>query len=570
MGEKSFRQSPLNEAIERILQQRSFSSIAVPSNSINDLTMKQEDRMSTRPGSAPSTPRAGSQAPSLLDSRGSKRSTPIRQIRQALKRPSGSSSSTVRRRNSAHSRLDMWSSRPGTSSSSKGSTKAQQSGPLNVTVSMPGYVLSRSPSRVSMKIDPDKFFGTSPHPEHTAPARTKSQVSAVTEVIALQKALNEAHEESMRIQIQLQEELADQTYTMEKEREKHAEEFQKQKDDFELERRDAKNKKSEEMRTLQEEHQGEVEALKMQHKQEIAEQNAAAARAHAELNGQLQFLQETFDSYKSSIEADLKEKWERQKSDINEQHIEEMERHAEQAEQRLEAAKTALRIAKDKEHKATVEKLQDEHDMHIKRLEETCEQAAESLRELDRVTAEVQNLKLQNESMEVTIEQNRKTIRNLQGELGETKRKLSDYENHFTQKVAEVEDKYRGQIHGLMTENTQLRRRYMKKCDDYYHLQAEKDTIQRRQVRLLEQKMQVLTEVQMESQSQVSLATQDGSLTSSGCSLVQKKEARPTTAPPESPSTACKDSNMGCIQKLRNRPKTCSTPVRTRKPETFR
>ena len=31
-----------------------------------------------------------------------------------------------------------------------------------------------------------------------------------------------------------------------------------------------------------------------------------------------------------------------------------------------------------------------------------------------------QNLKLQNESMEVTIEQNRKTIRNLQGELGET------------------------------------------------------------------------------------------------------------------------------------------------------
>ena len=51
----------------------------------------------------------------------------------------------------------------------------------------------------------------------------------------------------------------------------------------------------------------------------------------AELNGQLQFLQETFDSYKSSIEADLKEKWERQKSDINEQHIEEMERHAEQA-----------------------------------------------------------------------------------------------------------------------------------------------------------------------------------------------------------------------------------------------
>jgi phage host-nuclease inhibitor protein Gam len=92
--------------------------------------------------------------------------------------------------------------------------------------------------------------------------------------------------------------------------------------------------------------------------------------------------------------------------------------------------------------------------------------------------------------MEITIEQDKKTILSLQGELGETHAKLLDYESHFSQKVAEVEDQFRAQIHSLMTENTELRRRFMKKCDAYYHLQAEKDRIQRRQVKLLEQKMQ--------------------------------------------------------------------------------
>jgi hypothetical protein len=52
MGDKASRQSPVDEAIDRILQQRSFTAIVVPSNSITDLShMKDGKPLATgRPG----------------------------------------------------------------------------------------------------------------------------------------------------------------------------------------------------------------------------------------------------------------------------------------------------------------------------------------------------------------------------------------------------------------------------------------------------------------------------------------------------------------------------------------
>jgi putative heme degradation protein len=181
-----------------------------------------------------------------------------------------------------------------------------------------------------------------------------------------------------------------------------------------------------------------------------------------------------------------------------------------------------------------------------------------------------QSLTLQNESMEITIEQDKKTILSLQGELGETHAKLLDYESHFSQKVAEVEDQFRAQIHSLMTENTELRRRFMKKCDAYYHLQAEKDRIQRRQVKLLEQKMQSLVEVQLESQSQVSLVTQNLSPIMSTQLLNEQKDSRPISAPPEALANINDDNKVDSQPQQRIRPKTCGTTVRTKIPDVFR
>lgn len=174
MGDKASRQSPVDEAIDRILQQRSFTAIVVPSNSITDLShMKDGKPLATgRPGSAPSTPSAGSHAASMLDPRGSRRTSPTRQtrmaavLRQSIKRPTTGSSNTGRRRNSAHSCLDMWSS-----TNKEAGKLTEESNRMSVTVSTLGYTLSRSPSRVAMKIDTEKFFGAPSHSERMQSAR---------------------------------------------------------------------------------------------------------------------------------------------------------------------------------------------------------------------------------------------------------------------------------------------------------------------------------------------------------------------------------------------------------------
>lgn len=152
----------------------------------------------------------------------------------------------------------------------------------------------------------------------------------------------------------------------------------------------------------------------------------------AELKGELQFLQETFDSYKTSVQADMDEKWQRQESEIMEQHTEEIERLTDEAgdihcpsssqlsfhvslcvqkldwwQERLhwnlrwtkstrQAYKNWKRSMKGTSRwdiRANHCSLFGYFDWNCngwQRLEETCEQAAESLRELDRVTAEVE------------------------------------------------------------------------------------------------------------------------------------------------------------------------------------
>jgi hypothetical protein len=44
--------------------------------------------------------------------------------------------------------------------------------------------------------------------------------------------------------------------------------------------------------------------------------------------------------------------------------------------------------------------------------------------------------------------------------------KIVEFEENFQDKVQQVDDKYKEQIHSLMSQNTELRRVYMKKCEE--------------------------------------------------------------------------------------------------------
>lgn len=47
--------------------------------------------------------------------------------------------------------------------------------------------------------------------------------------------------------------------------------------------------------------------------------------------------------------------------------------------------------------------------------------------------------------------------------------KILNYQDSFQDKVDEVDDKYKERIHQLMQDNTELRKRYMQKCDELFN-----------------------------------------------------------------------------------------------------
>jgi hypothetical protein len=95
--------------------------------------------------------------------------------------------------------------------------------------------------------------------------------------------------------------------------------------DFAVKQQEAEKTKVEEIGICKQEHEEEIETLKALHQEEIFEHQAAATQSQAELKGELQFLQDTFVSYKASLQSDMEEKWQRRETEIRDQHRDEIE-----------------------------------------------------------------------------------------------------------------------------------------------------------------------------------------------------------------------------------------------------
>ncbi|KXJ18574.1 hypothetical protein AC249_AIPGENE8959 [Exaiptasia diaphana] len=90
--------------------------------------------------------------------------------------------------------------------------------------------------------------------------------------------------------------------------------------------------------------------------------------------------------------------------------------------------------------------------------------------------------------------------------------KLAGYEEHFAEKVAEVDNKYSMRMHGLMTDNTDLRHHYMKKCEEVLRLYSKEETKQTMLELASEHKISVLalTEFRRTSKDSRTIETKNG------------------------------------------------------------
>jgi len=114
-------------------------------------------------------------------------------------------------------------------------------------------------------------------------------------------------------------------------------------------------------------------------------------------------------------------------------------------------------------------------------------------------------------------------LANVKRDSAEYKAKLSIFERDFEEKVAEIDNSYKLMLSDLREQNTQLRTRYMKKCDELFALVAKTDRDKLDQVKTQKETMKAL--IQSRCNAKVSVAAQDPNIKK----LVAKN--RPCSAP---------------------------------------
>lgn len=129
-----------------------------------------------------------------------------------------------------------------------------------------------------------------------------------------------------------------------------------------------------------------------------------------------------------------------------------------------------------------------------------CIQDSENLK---KVLTQMQSMTQENTELKEKIKTISQKLKKTQTELENKKVKLAGYEEHFAEKVAEVDNKYSMRMHGLMSDNTELRHHYMKKVEEVLRLQSEETTKQDEALRNAKDTMQAI--IMARTKSNVSL-----------------------------------------------------------------
>ncbi|XP_065833968.1 flagellum-associated coiled-coil domain-containing protein 1-like [Oscarella lobularis] len=524
-------------------------------------TLSGEKKLHERPRSAPSVPNAASRKSELGTSRND---VSVGKSFETYSKRVDFGSSSRRRRSTIQSRFNFRPSSQRAKSSLTAKFRDQPSGGDTQS-----YTLTRSNTKISMKIFTNKFFPDGRADFDSKFDSTKSLIASSGEMMSLQRALRNSQEERDKIEAKAQEDMATLAISFSQEKDELKAEFKKERRKLEETLARAERDHLTELKCIKEEQDEAIEAIKEAHRNEMSDKTLESARVQARLSGEISYLKEAFDTFKVNITETLEKKWAKKEREMASAHQEELNRTKTEADLKLEREKGALRASMKIEHEDEIAQLKASHQERITELEENCKEVVVIEQKLEKASTEVATLRVQNEEMKAILSEQKEKIRRLESELKEAKTQLAEYESNFDSKVTQFDMKYQERIHVLMKENSELRQKYISKCEDYFHLEVHRDQLQKMEVKRIEEKMQSLVESQMKSFSEVSLATGQSSGLLSTHSLTengdQTASGRPASAPFPTPATAhCP------VAVTTRRPKTCAAAKRTKVPDVFR
>ncbi|XP_071150658.1 flagellum-associated coiled-coil domain-containing protein 1-like isoform X2 [Mytilus edulis] len=321
--------------------------------------------------------------------------------------------------------------------------------PMVPFVCGPGYILSRSKSKFAMTIK-DEFFEP-PEEENASSGPRKKLDNERDSLIS-----------------QLQQQISDLTLYLEEERLNHKQTKQRAEEFLRDQIDELHKRQREQTRDLEEDHEDEMDKLRNQLEADKTQMQTAKDKDIEKMRKEIEFLQGSFASYKTTVHLDQDEKWKKREHDMTMLMEENKQTAMHELRTKFIQEKNSERINVQKDHQKNIDNLRKDHKKELDALVRRFSNVAADLERLKRTTAELKEVKSELEEVKNSYNETCKLLATTTRDLADTKVKLMSFEEQFEEKVQQVDDKYKDQINSLMTKNVELRRLYVKKCGELY------------------------------------------------------------------------------------------------------
>ncbi|XP_038048780.1 paramyosin, long form-like isoform X2 [Patiria miniata] len=307
--------------------------------------------------------------------------------------------------------------------------------------------------------------------------------------------------------VQLQQQVSDLTLFLEEERLNHRATKDKLAGTLKEKLQDIERKHMEELRVLQQDQDEQLDMMKQLHSKELEHHKSASNAVLARMKGELEFLQGAFEAYKGTLVQDMEEKWAKKESDMKIRFQEDMEKAL--YEQRTELLEDATREKKaiNREFQRQIQILNKDHKKEIEGMMNRFSSTSTDVANLKRALEQLKRVQTQLDEKTDQLAVAQDSLKSSKHEVQQLRAHLATYKESFQDKVDEVDDKYKERIHLLMTENGELRKRYLQKCDELFTEKSATEVKRVEKAMNSKELMQML--VHVKNRSNINLACAD-------------------------------------------------------------
>lgn len=232
------------------------------------------------------------------------------------------------------------------------------------------------------------------------------------------------------------------------------------------------------IKSIEEDNKEEMEKLIEMYEAKLNARGAEADLEAARMQEEMDSVLETLESCKEDVAAEMEEEWLKQKKQLESEYELKTEELLAQQRLKLKSLKIVEINNLNENHALEVDKLKEQQHKEMNTLLEKFAVCAADAENLKIVLFEAEKLKEEVADLRDVCARTKQQLRKTQNELADAKVKLQGYELSFSEKVAEVEERYSMKIQGLMLNNTDIRRNYMKKCAQLLDVQTKNDAVQ--------------------------------------------------------------------------------------------